>query len=389
MKFETVSQAAERLGVTVRAVQKWAKEGKIEGAKKIGRDWMIPFDAAQADIDVESDDVKGVIYPLFQVPRTSGDVLKKANAIDDIDKRNLALAQIYYFMGDLDKTIELTEPYLISDNIDDRLEAALFYAFSNLCGDHIHKTRFAAELIYDEIDKLDLNDETQATQNAIKIFTAVVVKTQLHIPFNNVPLIEAHIKYLPEGLRLMACYLSAYKAYLAKDYERSVGIAQTALNCTMKSYPISEMYCHIICAIDYINLLKTDEANNCIQKAWEIGHEYKVFMPFVEHYSLFQGLLESNFKRSHPTDYNSILSLARRYNTGWFTTYNARNEGNVTYELTPTEFTIAMLYSRGWRAKEIAAHIHISERTVSNYIQIIYEKLNINGRKELENYLLK
>ena len=57
-------------------------------------------------------------------------------------------------------------------------------------------------------------------------------------------------------------------------------------------------------------------------------------------------------------------------------------------ELTPTEFTIAMLYSRNWRAKEIAAHMHISERTVTNYIQVIYEKLNINGRKELEKYVM-
>ena len=389
MKFETAAQAAGRLGVTVRAVQKWAKEGKIEGAKKIGRDWMIPFNLTQSELEVEVGDIKGVIYPLFQLPRTSGDIFKNANAIFDTDKRNLTLAQIYYFMGDLDKTIELTEPYLLSENIGDRLEAALFYAFSHLCGNHIHKTRFAAELIYDEIDKLDLNDETLATQNAIKIFTAVVVKTQLHIPFNNVPLIESYIKYLPEGLRLMACYLSAYKAYLAKDYERSIGIAQTGLNCTKENYPICEMYCHIICAIDYINLLKTDDANACIQKAWEIAHKYGMFMPFVEHYSLFQGLLESNFKKTHPKDYNNVLSLARRYNTGWFTTYNARNEGSVTFELTPTEFTIAMLYSRGWRAKEIAAHIHISERTVSNYIQIIYEKLNINGRKDLENYLLK
>ena len=333
--------------------------------------------------------IKDIIYPLFQIPHTDGDPFEKINSLEDEDKRKLALAQLYYFMGNLDKTIELAEPYLLFDDVNHRLEAALFYAFANLCGDHIQKTRFAADIIYDEIDKLDLQNPKKAQDNAIKIFTAVVVKTQLHIPFNNVPLIEGHIKYLPEGLKLMACYLSAYKAYLVKDYERSIGIAQTALNCTINDFPICEMYCHIICAIDYINLLKTDEANKSIQKAWEIAHEYKLFMPFVEHYSLFQGLLESNFKKSYPIDYNNILSLARKYNTGWFTAYNARNRENVTYELTPVEFTIAMLYSRGWRAKEIAVHMHISERTVSNYIQIIYEKLNINGRKDLENFLLK
>ena len=42
MKYETVKEAAERLGVTARTVQKWAAAGKIPGAMKVGRDWQIP-----------------------------------------------------------------------------------------------------------------------------------------------------------------------------------------------------------------------------------------------------------------------------------------------------------------------------------------------------------
>ncbi len=394
MKFETAAQTAARLGVTVRAVQKWAKEGKLEGAQKVGRDWMIPFGAAINTKDSNSTSNQKsqsdyIPYPLFQIPYTSGDALEYIQNIADKDKRNLNLLQMYYFMGELDKTIELAEPYLNSPNINYRVSSAMFYAFANLCGDHIHKTRFAAEIIYNEIEKLDLNNPKLAEQNAIIIFAAVVVKTQLHIPFNDVPLIEGHIKYMPEGLKIMACYLSAYKAYLAGDYERSIGIAQTAINCAVNYYPLCLMYCYIMCAIDYINLLKNDEANEYIQKAWEIAHKHSVFMPFVEHYSILQGLLEKNFKKSHQKDYEYIISLARKYNTGWYTVYNHRNKGKVSLELTPTEFTIAMLYSRNWRAKEIAAQLHISERTVSNYIQVIYEKLNVNSRKALENYVLE
>ena len=33
MKFQTADMAAKRLNVTVRAVQKWAKEGKIDNAQ--------------------------------------------------------------------------------------------------------------------------------------------------------------------------------------------------------------------------------------------------------------------------------------------------------------------------------------------------------------------
>jgi excisionase family DNA binding protein len=47
LNFETADKAAERLGVTVRAIQKWAKEGKIPNCYKLGRDWMIPKDAVK------------------------------------------------------------------------------------------------------------------------------------------------------------------------------------------------------------------------------------------------------------------------------------------------------------------------------------------------------
>ncbi len=387
MKFETAAQAAERLGVTVRAVQKWAKQGKIEGAQKVGRDWMIPVDSVVISGSTMSTPMQ-IPYPFFQVPYTDGDMVQKVNDIADEDRRNIVMAQLYYFTGELEKTIEITEKYLDLPNDQYRISAALFNAFANLCGDHIHKTRFAANIIYDEVAKLDLDDKDAAEENANKIFAAVVLKTQLHIPFENIPLIEDHMKYMSEGLKVMACYLSAYKAYLSKDYARSLGIAQTAVNCSSHMYPISEMYCNIICAIDYINLLQLDKATEYIKKAWDIAQPHNIFMPIVEHYSLLQGLIESNFKKTYPEDYEKIIALARKYNTGWYEVYNHRNKGKITFELTPTEFTIAMLYSRNWRAKEIAAHMHISDRTVTNYIQIIYEKLNINCRKDLEEYVL-
>ena len=44
MTYETPSRAAKRLGVTTRAIQKWAVEGRIPGATKMAGTWMIPAD---------------------------------------------------------------------------------------------------------------------------------------------------------------------------------------------------------------------------------------------------------------------------------------------------------------------------------------------------------
>ncbi|MBR3968674.1 MAG: hypothetical protein IKJ93_03705 [Clostridia bacterium] len=394
MKFETATQAAARLGVTVRAVQKWAKEGKLEGAHKIGRDWIIPFGAVVTETKAEPPNISDtkkvfdVAFPMFQLPYFSGDVLEHINKIGDTYERDLYLMEYYYFIGELEKSEEIAELYIDSSNLNYRLSAELFSTFNNMITGHLHKVHFAAGLLKMEIENSDLSDESAARENALKVFAGVVLKTQLHTPFESVPQIEEYIKYLPEGLRIISLYLSSYKAYLAKDYSRSLGIAQAAMNCATMQYPVPMIYCNIICAIDCINLLQLDKAGKYIKKAWELAMPHKMYMPFVEHYSILQGLLENNFKKSDADNYNKIIDLTRSYNITWYQVYNKKTDRNVTNELTPTEFTIAMLYSRNWRAKEIAAHMHIAERTVTNYIQIIYEKLNINGRKELEKYLL-
>lgn len=395
MKFETAAQTAARLGVTVRAVQKWAKEGKLEGSHKIGRDWLIPFGAVVTEtkteaIETETDKkVFDVAFPMFQLPYFSGDMLEHINKIADIDERNLYLIEYYYFIGELEKSNEISELYMNSPNLNYRISAELFSTFSNMVTGHLHKVHFSAGLLKMEIESSDLYDEAAVRDNALKVFAGVVLKTQLHIPFETAPQIEEYIRFLPEGLRIMALYLSAYKAYLAKDYSRSLGIAQAAINCSTMQYPMPMIYCNIICAIDCINLLQPDKARKYIKKAWELAIPHKMYMPLVEHYSILQGLLENNFKKTDTENYNKIIELARKYNISWYQVYNKKTDSKVSDELTPTEFTIAMLYSRNWRAKEIAAHMHISERTVTNYIQVIYEKLNINGKKELERYVLK
>ena len=69
--------------------------------------------------------------------------------------------------------------------------------------------------------------------------------------------------------------------------------------------------------------------------------------------------------------------------------HNKETNNIVTNKLNTLEFTIAMLFNRNWKIKEIAYHMNMSERTIKNYLSIIYEKLDISSRKELRNYLIR
>ena len=45
MEYLKIQEVAEKWGISVRSVQLMCASGKIEGAMRFGRDWMIPKDA--------------------------------------------------------------------------------------------------------------------------------------------------------------------------------------------------------------------------------------------------------------------------------------------------------------------------------------------------------
>lgn len=392
MKYETAVITAQRMNVTVRAVQKWAKEGKIYGAFKSGRDWMIPIDAVRPGKTAEVSDtgvhkLSATPLPLILAHFTPGNATEYIEGIENRTERELAYSEYYYHTGQLKKATIAAEPYLDSKASPYRLSAAVLCVFSNLCREREHMTQYAATILYKELDSINNNEATDKLM-AEGVLMASTVKTQLHLPFENIPPIQDYIKHLPGGHQMFANYLMAYKAYLEKDYGRSLGIIQSAVCCSLFPYPIAMIHLYILSAIDYMNLMMIDNAKEAIEKAWEIAKPDGFYMPFVEHYSLLQGLIETHFKKNHPDYYSKIITAVKDYNTAWYNIYNRRNKGSVSLELTPTEFTVAMLYTRNWRIKEIAAHMELSERTIMNYLQVIYEKLHINGKKELHKYIL-
>ena len=388
MEFESATDAALRLGVTVRAIQKWAKQGKIPFAHKMGRDWLIPSDSVKPSDMCE----KHKIYlneplPIIH-PFDVGCATKYIENIKDPDDKQMALCEYYYLTGKFKESCITAEPYLDSQNPILAATASMVYVLANLAQGHAVKTQFAAKRMR-EIRQSCFDANMGEEILAVCVLCSTTIKTTLHLPPEDVPYIIDHIKHLDGGLRLFACYIMAYEAYLEKDYNKSLGIVHTALCLSRDKYNVSLIYLHIIAAMDYINLRKTELAVAEIEKARALAKPDGLVMPFVEHYNLLQGLIEKISKYKYPDEYENIIALTETYNSHWYDIYNRRADANVAHNLTNIEFTIAMLYSRNWHAKEIAEHMQLSERTITNYINIIYQKLHINNKKQLTAYMFK
>jgi len=397
--FETAKAAAVRLGVGIRAIQKQAAAGKIPGAERHGRTWLIPADYDPRVIKEEKAFGNGIpdVYqltpfrqamPLMNSAYPVGRVMEYINAMPDEDDRQIALAEYYFFSGQADKCAQTAEPYLDSHDPALRYSASLLCIFANLGRGHTHLARFAMNRLNEQVTA-GFHAQSPVRFHAMGVFTATMASVLLHLPTDKIPPLKPYLKHLPGGMKLYACYVLAHKAYLEQDYSGSLMIAEMGLALCPQDYPISSIYIHIVAAMALANMKRMDEARAHIDTAWKLAQPDDMLQPFGEHHGLLQGLIERYFKNNAPEYLDRILDITYKFSAGWRKIHNPDTQHDVADNLTTTEFTIAMLYNRGWTVKEIAVHMEVSDRTINRHITSVYNKLGISDRSMLNQFMLK
>lgn len=317
-----------------------------------------------------------------------GRCIEFIESIDDVPQKEMAYAEYYYFSGRHEKAVEYAEMYLNCEDIMLKLSASLIYTFANLSLDRIHSARFGLERLKEYLKEAML-EETDKKTRACCVFVATAAHTLLHIPVGDLPPLAEYLSEFTKGMQLWGAYVLAHKAYLVKDYQRSLGIVQTCLMTCSKVYPIAMIYLNLVVAMDLMNLKETDKAKVYFMKVWEISRPDNLIEGIGEHHGLLQGLIETCMKKDYPEDYAMIINITYKFSAGWRRIHNPDTNEDVADNLTTTEFTIAMLANRGWTNKEISEYLEITPRTVKQHLTCVFNKLNIENRKQLKNFMLR
>lgn len=317
-----------------------------------------------------------------------GRCIEFIESIDDVPQKEMAYAEYYYFSGRHEKAVEYAEMYLNCEDIMLKLSASLIYTFANLSLDRIHSARFGLERLKEYLKEAML-EETDKKTRACCVFVATAAHTLLHIPVGDLPPLAEYLSEFTKGMQLWGAYVLAHKAYLVKDYQRSLGIVQTCLMTCSKVYPIAMIYLNLVVAMDLMNLKETDKAKVYFMKVWEISRPDNLIEGIGEHHGLLQGLIETCMKKDYPEDYARIINITYKFSAGWRRIHNPDTNEDVADNLTTTKFTIAMLANRGWTNKEISEYLEITPRTVKQHLTCVFNKLNIENRKQLKNFMLR
>ena len=400
-EYRSIREMAERWGVSERRVNQFCTQGRIPGARKFGTAWAIPAGAERPEDPRRAKQENGreahprppagaalpgsTLMPLMNTPFHPGHCMGAVEKMEGL-RREIALAEYYYFSGQPEAAARAAEPYLASPDMGARFSACLLCAYANLSLGHIRLARLALGKM---TDTLHAAGEASPPFRAAASFVAATAAVLLHLPLpEGLPPAGDFLPLLPEGLRAFALYVQAHYLYLHADYGRSAGIVEATLSMGAERYPISSIYLHLVAVMDYMSLKQTERARAHLLAAWEKARPDDLIEGFGEHHGLLGGMLEAVIKPGWPEDFRRIIDNTYRFSAGWRRVHNPETGHDVADSLTTTEFAASMLAARGWTNSEIAAHMGISPNTVKRHISTALGKLHIRNRKDLKQYML-
>lgn len=357
--YLSVRETAEKWGVSERRINQYCAEGRITGAQKFGKSWAVPADAEKPQDprrtrrQVKSAPAQAAaggllnhtnLMPLMNTVFAPGHCREAAEAMEAGSRRDIALAEYYYFSGRPEAAAKEAEPYLTSDDMGARLSACLIYAYSNLSIGQIPRARFALG----ELNaSLAAAGEQSPQFRAASAFIASTGAVLLHLPLpEEMPETESFLPLLPPGLRAFALYVQAHYLYLKEEYAHSAGIVEATLAMGAARYPIPAIYLHLVAVMDYMSLKQPDRAQIHLLTAWEIARPDDLIEGFGEHHGLLGAMLEAVIKPKWPKDFKRIIDITYRFSSGWRRVHNPITGHDVADDLTTTEFAIAMLAAR-------------------------------------------
>ena len=406
MDLITVKQAAEKWGVTPRRVQGLCKDGKIKGAVRWERTWMIPEHAVlpkRSNMDEPRLPMprKAPFLDMTNLYSVPGEAENASLMLENNpEARALFDAQIAYRRGEIDKVYERAIYFLSSHSgFYAILGGGMLLALCAIWRGDLHLWNEAKRHIFEAPSAT--KEEREMISLAIAIVDSSVYDNKDYpvwftrgafdaLPPDSHPSAKVfYIKYL---------YMAAF-AVASKQIEVE-GISGLAL---MRMIPntieplisqsvvdktvIPEIYLRLSCAVAYHNAAQRELAIEHIDKAIALVVPDGLFGILVEYVRHFDGLLEERLALVDENAVTVVKELYRTYSVGWAKLSGAVRNRYVASNLTAREREIAKLAAFGFTTKEIASMLYISESTVKQTVLRVVQKTGVKDRQEFSTIL--
>lgn len=395
MNYISAREAAERWGYSFRYVQKLLHDGKIEGAVKFERSWMIPEAAANPRGQNKSEAAQAspylpYVFLIASVPLRHGNA--ETGSAEPRPVRTVMTeaesaeyeAELAYLRGDFNRILEYAKTVPVS-------------ASTYLCSRTI--ALFAAVNLGDcdtyGLVTSQLKSVVRHSDNPQSVMYAqaclVTAEFSMYTP-GRVPewFAEMDFSGFPPESRGWLMYIYAKKLQNEMKYEQAFLIASTALAMSHADgvFTSAEIYLLLTCAAASYPSGKLNVTEYYMQKAMALALPYGFVTPFTESVMLYGGILEKCLMKYWSRFYDSVMNSADSAWRSWAGIHNRTAQSEIPLALTLQEYRAAQLLTHSMTYAQTAKRMNLSLSRVKDLVSSIYGKLDIHNKKELKKYIL-
>lgn len=403
MDYLKIEEAASKWGLGIRRVQILCAKGKIEGAVKFGRSWMIPKDATKpadgrtaagrslSSVDMPLPRKTPFLYmtDLYHTPGTADSVGESLSY--NHEAQVLFDAEVAYSRGEIDKVYESAN-YLLGKHSGFYavLSAGMLLAMCAVWKGDINMWRRAKIHISEAPAKNDYDRDTM--QLAISAVDIMLYSVESFPKWFQIGCFEPiHKDAYPAAKVYYAKYLYTVAYSVATGALKLPGAeglyVMTSVPYTLepmicwaneKKTVMSEIYLRLTCAAVYHNCGKDDQAIRHIDRALSLALPDKFYGVLAEYCRSLDSLMEKRLSLVDEEAWWEVKALYKIYNEGWSKLSGTVRGKKILTTLSDKEREIAKLAAFKMSNQEIADSMKLTVPIVKQAIRIISEKSGLS-----------
>ena len=403
MEYRRIDEVAAEWGVSARRVQLLCAEGKIEGAVRFGRAWMIPKGAVRPSdrrrkATDETDTKAAMPLPkktpflymsdLYSEP---GSAERAREALRDNPEAQLLFdAEIAYSRGEIDRVYEHAS-YLLGRHSGywAMICAGVLLAQCAIWRGDLALWRMAKLHISEAPIESDYDRD-------LLVFSLTAVDSMLYDVTSfpdwfKIGCFESlHKDALPSAKVFYAKYLYAAGYAVATKQLSLAGVQGLSLmsmlpltiepmisQAVADNSLVSEMYLRMTCATIYHNCGRDDQAIRHIDRAIALALPDRLYGFLAEYCRVLDNLLGQRIVRIDEAAWEEVRRLYKIYNEGWSRLSGSVRGKNISTTISAREREVAKLAAFGMQNSEIAEKLHMSLSGVKQAIRIVSEKTGV------------
>ena len=407
MDYLKIEDVANNWGISTRRVQTLCAQGKIPGATRLGRDWMIPR-SAEKPIDGRTRSARAKLAQehsenmplpkrtpflymsdLYTTPGGAEESIRRLE--DNHEAQVLFAAEIAYSRGEIDRVYESAN-YLLNKHsgLYAVISAGMLLALCAIWHGDLSMWRRAKQHI---AEAPAINDHDRD----IMSFSLTAIDSMLYdvssFPewfkigcFDPIP-----ADALPAAKVFYAKYLYATAYDVATKQRELYGLQGLSL---MSMLPftiepmisqtvadrsiIAEIYLRMTCATIYHSSGNRQQAIRHLDRAISLALPDRLYGLLAEYSRPLDTLLEERLKLVDNDAFEQVNALYKIYNAGWSKLSGSVRGRTLITTLSKREREVAKLAAFGLSNSEIAEKMHMSLSGVKQAIRIVSEKTGVN-----------